>query len=158
MTKIFRMLLTVGTITAVILIFIVTLMSTVPSYRHFSPGSERVEINATEQSRINLGLSSDFDARPRWLSDGMVRIIPTLGMNFDFLQPNASMDGFVRSVKVSVDDEPSDGESGLPTKRHRSYETGIRIYLSPTIDVGVTYGKRYEGNSVTTSIETGFRL
>lgn len=152
MTRFVERLLTVGIIAIVILVL------SIVACRNPSPDSGRVEINATEQSRINLGLSSDFDARPRWLSDGMVRIIPTLGMNFDFLQPNASMDGFVRSVKVSVDDEPSDGESGLPTKRHRSYETGIRIYLSPTIDVGVTYGKRYEGDSITTSLETGFGL
>ena len=48
MTKRVRVLVTVGTITALILIFIGTLIRTVPSYGHSSLESGRVEINAAE--------------------------------------------------------------------------------------------------------------
>ncbi len=86
MTKRVRVLVAVGTITALILIFIGTLIRTVPSYGHSSPESGRVEINAADRARIFLGLTSDlapFDVSwsPRWISDGVVRITSILGAN-----------------------------------------------------------------------------
>ena len=161
MTKRVGVLLAVGAIAVVILIFIVTPMRTVLPYRHSSPDSGRVEINAADRARMFLGLSSDLDlldARPRWFSDGVIRITPTLGVNFGFLRPLASTFGFARSVKVCVDGTPSDGETDFAANHHRSYETGIRVYFSPSLHVGVTYGKRYEEDSVTTILETEVRL
>lgn len=52
----------------------------------------------------------------------------------------------------------SDEELGYSTKHRLSYETGIRIYLSPTIGLNVTRGKRYVGDSVTTGFTTGIGL
>ena len=161
MTKIVRTLLAVAIVTVVMLMFIVTLILTVPFHLHSSVESERAEVDAAERPLTHLGLSSDLDlsdAKPRWFSDVTVRITPTLGVSFDFLRPYAYTDGYVSYVKVSVDDTLSGEESGSATKHRYSYETGIRMYFSPTLNVGVTYGERYEGDSVTTSLETGFGL
>jgi hypothetical protein len=161
MTKRVGGLLAVGTIAAVMLVFIVTLILNVPFQLHSSVEWERAEVDAAEQPPFNFGLSSNnylFDAGPAWFLDGIIRIIPTLGVNFDFLRPYASADGVIRSTKVSIVEETFDGEPGFAAKHRHSYETGIRICLSPTLDVGATHGKRYEGNRVATSLETGFGL
>ena len=157
MTKIVRVLLAVAAIAVVILIF------TVGYDGHSSPESGRIGINATERARHIIGLLSNlapFDASwsPRWLSDGVIRIVPILGANLDFLRPYRCTTKFGNSIKVSVDDTLSDGEFGSATEYRYSYETGIRVYLSPMQYVGIIYGKRYEGDSVTTSLETGIRL
>lgn len=155
MTRFVERLLAVGIIAIVILVL------SIAARRNPSLDSERIEINAPEQSLNDLGSSSDntpFDAIPRWFSEVTVRITPTLGVSFDFLRPYTYTDGFVNTVKVSVDDTPSDEESSFTEKHRRSYETGIRIYFSATQSVGVTYGKLYEGDSVTTSFEAGFGL
>ena len=155
------MLLAVGVVAVVILIFIVKPMCTVLSYRQSSPDSGRVEINAADRARMFLGLSSDLDlldARPRWLSDGVIRITPTLGVNIGLLRPYISATSFARSFMVGTSTTLSDKELCFTTKHRYSYETGIRVYLSPMQYVGIIYGKRYEGDSVTISFETELRF
>ena len=161
MSNIVRMLLAVGTMTAVILIFVVTLIRSDSFNASSTAESERVDPNATEQARDDLGLSADldfFNVRPRWLSDGVIRIVPTLGPNFNLPRLHTSTANFGRTFMVGTSTTHSDEELGYSTKHRFSYKTGIRIYLSPTIDVGFMHGKRYVGDSVTTSIKTGFGL
>ena len=133
--------------------------------RHSSTESERVEFSAIERALFFLRLLSNlafFDASwsPRWLADKAVRIVTILGANFNFprLYTATAKATFGNSIKVSVDDTLSDGEFGSATKHRYSYETGIWVYLSPMQYVEIIYGRRYEGDSVTTSLETGFRL
>ena len=94
----------------------------------------------------------------RWNSDGVVRITSILGANINVTRLYTSFARFGNSIKVSVDDTPFGEEFGSATKHRYSYESGIRVYLSPMQYVGFIYGKRYEGDSDTTSHETGFRL
>ncbi len=94
----------------------------------------------------------------RWISDGVVRITSILGANINVTRLYTSFARFGNSIKVSVDDTPFGEESDSAMKHRDSYATGIRVNLVPTLYVGVTYGKRYEGDSVTTSLETGIRL
>ena len=150
-----------GVFLAVGLIAVVVGMLAVGYDRHSSSLPKRVGINSTEQSRNNLGMSADLDllyARTRWLSDGVIRITPTLGVNFGLLKPYTSATNFARSFKVSTSTILSDEDFGSTTKHRYSYETGIRVYLSLMQYVGISYGKRYEGDSVTISFETELRL
>lgn len=161
MTKFVGMLLAVAIITAVMLIFIVTLIASVPFHLHSAVESKRVEINTTERPRSNLGLPSDiapFDARPRWLSDRVIRITPMLGVNFDLIRLNLSAANFARSFKIRTSTTLSDEEFGSATKHRYSYETGIQVYLSPMQYVAINYANRYEEDSVATRIETELRF
>ena len=92
------------------------------------------------------------------MSDRVIRITPTLGVNFDLIRLNPSAVNFARSFKVRTNTTLSDEEFGSATKHRYSYETGIRVYLSPMQYVALNYGKWYEEDSVTTSFETELRF
>lgn len=161
MIKIIRTLLAVAITTVVMFVFIVTLILNVPFHLYSSVESERFEADGAEHPPINFGLSSNiypFHTGLAWLPDGMVRIIPPLGVNIGLLRPYYSATSFARSFMVGTSTTLSDEELGYSTKHRLSYETGIRIHLSPTIGLNFTHGKRYEGDNVTTSFTTGFGL
>ncbi len=161
MTKFVRMLSAFAAIAVVMLIFIVTLIHSDSFVRPTSSTPESVEVDAAEQSPNNLGLSSNVDflfERPRWLPGGVIQIIPTVGVDFGFIRPIASGYAVGRSFMVGTSTTLSDEELGYSTKHRVSFETGMRVYLSPTQYVLITCGRRYEKNSVTTNFKTALRL
>ena len=161
MTKMVRMLLAFAAIAVVMLIFIVTLIHSDSFVRPTSSEFESVELDAAEQSPNNLGLSSKVDflfGRPRWLPGGVVQIIPTVGVDFGFIRPIASGYAVGRSFMVGTSTTLSDEELGYSTKHRVSFETGMRVYLSPTQYVSIICGRRYDKDSVTTNFKTALRL
>lgn len=161
MTKFVRMLSAFAAIAVVMLIFIVTLIHSDSFLRPTSSEFESVELEAAEQSPNTLGLSSDVDflfGRPRWLPGGVIQIIPTVGVDFGFIRPIASRFAFGRSFMVGTSTTLSDEELGYSTKHRISFETGMRVYLSPTQYVLITCGKQYDEDSVTTNFKTALRL
>ena len=161
MIKIVKTILAVAITTVVMFVFIATLLLNVPFHLYSPVESARSEAGAADQPLTNFGLSSNiypFHTGLAWLPDGMVRIIPPLGVNFGLLRPYYSATRYARSFMVGTNTTFSDEELGYSTKHRLSYETGIRIYLSPSIDVSITRGKRYVGDSVTSSFKTGFGL
>lgn len=161
MTKFARMPLAFAVMTAVMLVFIVTLIRSDSFNIGSAADSEHGELNPAEQSPNNLGLSSKVDflfGRPRWLPGGVVQIIPTVGVNFGFIRPIASGYAFGRSFMVGTSTTLSDEELGSTSKHRVSFETGMRVYLSPTQYVSIICGRRYEKDSVTTNFKTALRL
>ena len=161
MTKVVRMPLAVGTMTAVMLIFVVTLIRSDSFNAPPTAESERVDPNAPEQAGDDLGLSADFElfnVGSRWFSDGVVRIVPILGPNFNLSRLHKSTANFAKSFMVGTSITFSDEELGYSTKHRYSYETGIQVYLSPMQYVEFIYGKRYEEDSLTTSVKTELRF
>lgn len=161
MTKIVRMLLAVGTMTVVMLMFFVTLIGSDSFVRPTSSEFKSVELAAAVQSPNNLGLSSEVGflfERPSWAPGGVIQIIPTVGVNFGFIRPSASRFAFARSYMVGTSTTLSDEELGYSTKHRVSFETGMRVYLSPTQYVLIACGKRYDEDSVTTNVKTVLRF
>ncbi len=161
MTKIVSTLLAFGAIAAVMLVFIVTLLHSDSFNIRTSSEPESVELDAANQSPNNLGLSSEVDflfGRPRWLPGGVIQIIPTVGVDFGFIRPIASGYAVGRSFMVGTSTTLSDEELGFSTKHRVSFETGIRVYLSPSQYVSITCGKQYDEDSVTTNFKTALRL
>ncbi|MDE0184375.1 MAG: hypothetical protein OXP71_02830 [Candidatus Poribacteria bacterium] len=161
MIKLVGVLLAVVAIAVVMLIFTVTLIHSDSFVRPTSSEFESVELDTTEQSPNNLGLSTEVDflfERPRWLPGGVTQIIPTVGVNFGFMRPIASGYAFGRSFKVGTSATLSDEELGSTSKHRISFESGMRVYLSPTQYVLITCGRRYDKDSVTTNFKTALRL
>ena len=147
--------------TVVMLMFFVTLIRSDSVVRPTSSEPESVEVDAAKQSPNNLGLSSEVDflfGRPSWLPGGVIQIIPTVGVNFGFIRPIASGYAVGRSFMVGTSTTLSDEELGYSTKHRVSFETGMRVYLSPTQYVLITCGRRYDKGSVTTNFKTALRL
>lgn len=161
MTKIVRILLSVGVMATVMLVFIVAIIRGDSFNTRSTSDSQRVELDAVEQSPNNLGLSTEVDflfGRPSWLPGGVIQIIPTVGVNFGFIRPIASGYAIGRSFMVGTSTTLSDEELGYSTKHRVSFETGMRVYLSPTQYVLITCGRRYDEDSVTTNFKTALRL
>ena len=161
MNKMVRMLLAVVVIPAVMLLFTVTILRSDSFNTRSASDSQCVELDAVEQSPNNLGLSTEVDflfERPSWLPGGVIQIIPTVGVNFGFIRPIASGYAVGRSFMVGTSTTLSDEELGYSTKHRVSFETGMRVYLSPTQYVLITCGRRYDEDSVTTNFKTALRL
>ena len=161
MTKIVRKLLAVAAMTAVMLFFTFTLIHSDSIVHPTSSEPESVEVDAAVQSPNNLELSTAVDllfGRPQWLPGGVIQILPNVGVNFGFIRPIASGYAFGRSFMVGTSATLSDEELGSTSKHRISFETGMRVYLSPTQYVSIICGRRYEEKSITTNFKTALRL
>ena len=91
----------------------------------------------------------------RGASDGPVHITPFLGASLKFYPLNTVTVDIASSIKLRTMDTFSSDESDSFAKHLHHYEMGIRVYITPALNLRLGYGKWYLGNRGNTTVQVG---
>ena len=87
--------------------------------------------------------------------DDPTQITPFLGASLKLYPLDTVTVDVAGSIKLRSIDTFSSGESNSIEKHLQHYEMGIRVYVTPTLNLRVGYGKWYLGNRGNASVQIG---
>ena len=87
--------------------------------------------------------------------DDPTQITPFLGASLKLYPLDTVTVDVAGSIKLRSIDTFSSGESNSIEKHLQHYEMGIRVYVTPTLNLTVGYGKWYLGNRGNASVQIG---
>ena len=87
--------------------------------------------------------------------DGVNHLTPFLGARLKLYPLDTITVDIASSIKLKSADSLSSGESASIAKHLQHYEIGVRVYIIPTLNLRLGYGKWYLGNRGNASVQIG---